>query len=65
MSNDSDNDPSYRYSAPGLAAAHSIADAAAHGSPKARRRALILVAVGIGVPLAMVLLGLLSVVIND
>ncbi len=65
MSNDSDNDPSYRYSAPGLAAAHTIADAAAHGSPKARRRARVLVVAALSFPVVMVVLSLLAAFLNN
>ncbi len=60
MSNDSDNDPSYRYTAPGLAAAHTIADAAAHGSPKARRRARILAIAALAFVVALVVVPLLA-----
>lgn len=65
MSNDSDNDPSYRYSAPGLAAAQTIADAAAHGSPKARRRARVLVVAALSFPVVMVVLSLLAAFLNN
>lgn len=44
MSNYSDDDPTYRYTAPGIASAHTLADAINHGSPKARRRAKMLMA---------------------
>ncbi len=60
MSNDSDNDPSYRYTAPGLASAHTLADAINHGSPRARRRAKMLMAfwaVMIGLGLLAILIG--------
>lgn len=65
MSNDSGNDPSYRYTAPGLAAAHTVADAAAHGSPKARRRARALILAALAFPVAFILLSLLAAFLNN
>lgn len=44
MNDYTDNDPSYRNTAPGLVSAHTLADAINQGSPKARRRAKMLMA---------------------
>lgn len=60
MNDYTDNDPSYRYTAPGIASAHTLADAINHGSPKARRRAKLLMAFWA----VLIGLGLLAVVIN-
>ena len=43
-----------RYTAPEMAAAHTLASASAHGSPQARRRAKVLVFFLIGFPIALI-----------
>ena len=60
MSSYGDDDPSYRYTAPGMASAHTLADAINHGSPQARRRAKILMAFWA----VLITLALVALVIN-
>ncbi len=53
---DSNTPADYRFALPEIAGAQALAGAAANGSPQARRRARVLVAVAFGVPFLVALI---------